>query len=411
MEYTYRRKENFKYLVEKRFQTKVNNNSSKNIDFDLLDSEDTGSGSSRTGPWDPSQIRITTKAFSLRDVVDQISDQEIDLAPDFQREYVWKDRQRTRLVESILLGIPLPAFYFNQAIDGTYQVVDGVQRLSTICLFMQDKHRIIGADLEYLTNIDGLLYSQLDAVLQRRLRGTQIVVHIIEPQTPDEVKFDIFNRVNTLGSPLSAQEIRHAMSKARSRNFLKTLTELPAFDLATENQYLVKNKDGTNIRNSGRMANRELALRFCAFRCCSIDEYRQYPTLDAFLIDFTRRIDGKNSSKSITDDCLRELSTAFERGMINAHQILEEAAFRRWPLGSRSRRGAINRALFEAQANALADYPLKSLLPHKQKIVTSFRQAFSDPEYLKSVTVSTGSPTRINYRLTETREILARSIR
>ena len=104
---------------------------------DAIDDEDTTRGDATVKPWDPSKIRITTKHFSLRDVVDQIVDEEIDLSPDFQRDYVWKQRQRTRLVESILLGIPLPAFYFNQNSEGTYQVVDGVQRLSTISLFIQ----------------------------------------------------------------------------------------------------------------------------------------------------------------------------------------------------------------------------------------------------------------------------------
>src|ERR1039458_1566567 len=92
-----------------------------------VDDQDTGRGETDVEPWDPGKIRITTKNFSLRDVVDQIQEKEIDLSPDFQRDYVWKRRQRTRLVESILLGIPLPAFYFNQSSDGTYQVVDGVQ--------------------------------------------------------------------------------------------------------------------------------------------------------------------------------------------------------------------------------------------------------------------------------------------
>ena len=77
-------------------------------------------------PWDPEKIRITTKHFSLREVVDQINDKDIDLSPDFQRDYVWSTQQKIRLIESVLLGIPLPAFYFNQESDGSFQIVDGV---------------------------------------------------------------------------------------------------------------------------------------------------------------------------------------------------------------------------------------------------------------------------------------------
>lgn len=369
-----------------------------------IDVEDTSGRGEDIKPWDPAKIRITTKNFSLRDVVDQIQDGDIDLAPDFQREYVWQARQRTRLIESILLGIPLPAFYFNQDDDGTYQVVDGVQRLSTISLFMRNEHALNAADLEYLTTLDGLTYEQLDAGSLRRFRATQIVVHVIEPQTPDEVKFDIFNRVNTLGSPLSAQEIRHAMSKERSRKFIGELADAEEFDKATDNQYW-RRIDGVRVRHSARMTNRELALRFCAFRKSSIEDYRVYSSLDAFLIDFTKRIDDMSTQPRLTDDELAELAAAFKRGMTNAHQILGPAAFRRWP-PSQIRRGPINRAVFEAQANALADYPLNELLPRKDRITELFRAAFDDPAYLRAVTVGTGDFAKVALRLGETRRLV-----
>ena len=377
--------------------------SSPDVELEI-DAEDTSGGGEDIKPWDPAKIRITTKNFSLRDVVDQIEDGDIDLAPDFQREYVWQARQRTRLIESILLGIPLPAFYFNQDDDGTYQVVDGVQRLSTISLFMRNEHALNAADLEYLITLDGLTYEQLDAGSLRRFRATQIVVHVIEPQTPDEVKFDIFNRVNTLGSPLSAQETRHAMSKERSRKFIGELAEAEEFDKATDNQYW-RRIDGMRVRHSARMTNRELALRFCAFRKSSIEDYRVYSSLDAFLIDFTKRIDDMSTRPRLTDDELAELAAAFKRGMTNAHQILGPAAFRRWP-PSQIRRGPINRAVFEAQANALADYPLNELLPRKDRITELFRAAFDDPAYLRAVTVGTGDFAKVSLRLGETRRLV-----
>lgn len=376
-------------------------------DIDGFDgSEDLTGQNAAIKPWDPSKIRITTKTFTLREVADQIADKDIDLSPDFQRAFVWKPRERTRLIESILLGIPLPAFYFNQLKSGAYQVVDGVQRLSTISLFMKNGHHLQRDHLEYLTDLDGLNYEQLDQVAARRFRSTQIVVHIIEPQTPDVVKYDIFNRVNTLGSPLSAQEIRHAMSGKRSRTFLSRLAEAEEFDLATEWQYWKKLPDGTTGRDSARMANRELALRFCAFRSCTIDEYREFHSLDAFLMMFTKRLDSDPEQPSVSDEDLNILQTNFLNAMEAAHRILGPAAFRRWPYGA-DRRGPINRAVFEAQANALADYPLADILPYREQIERAFREAFIDPDYLKSVTVGTGDANKVAYRLSRTREILS----
>lgn len=388
---------------------------------DIVDDEDIGQDKRSIQPWDPSKIRITTKHFTLRDVVQQIKDEEIDLSPEFQRDYVWKKKQRTRLVESILLGIPLPAFYFNQDSDGIYQVVDGVQRLSTVSLFMKNAHTLDQEDLEYL-KLGGLAYEDLEPADLRRFRSTQIVVHIIEPQTPDEVKYDIFSRVNTLGSPLSAQEIRHAMSKARSRQFLKDLVELDAFDRATSKQFWRMSPDSSNgtpanngkparYRDSGRMTNRELALRFCAFRHYSDSEYRQHPSLNAFLVEYTRRLDMRSESGvSVTDQELAVLRADFERAMENACHVLGKAAFRRWPLGQK-RRGPINRAVFEAQAIALADYSLDQISDKRNEIAESLRRAFDDQDYTKSVTVGTGSPAAVEMRIQKTKEILAEAVK
>lgn len=375
-------------------------------DIDGLDAaEEASGGTGLVKPWDPGKIRITTKTFSLREVVEQIEEKDIDLSPDFQRDYVWKARQQTRLIESILLGIPLPAFYFNQSETGTYQVVDGVQRLTTIANFMRGKHRLTATDLEYLTNLNGRNYHDLDTPDLRRFRSAQIVVHVIEPQTPDEVKYDIFNRVNTLGSPLSPQEIRHAMSGARARNFLSRLAESDAFDRATEKRYWKIGSSGNPERDSSRMANRELVLRFCAFRMSSLEEYRSFPSLDAFLMHFMRRIDGSEAAV-VSDQDLDRLAADFEQAMISAHHVLGVFAFRRSASGA-DRRGPINRAVFEAQANALADYPPAVLQPHAAKILSAFRSAFQEPDYLRSVTVSTGDANRVSYRLRRTKQILA----
>jgi len=379
---------------------------------DMVDDDDVGGDTTAMRPWDPVKIRITTKHFSLRDVVDQIREKDVDLSPDFQRDYVWKQRQRTRLIESILLGIPLPAFYFNQDKEGAYQVVDGVQRLSTISLFMNDGHVLDKVDLEYLHSMHGLTYSGLDTAALRRFRSTQIVVHVIEPQTPDEVKYDIFGRVNTLGSPLSAQEIRHAMSKDRSRHFLKELAELLEFDQATAWCYWRRDAESEDgwVRESGRMTNRELALRFCAFRHYSGDDYRKYQSLDAFLVEYTRRIDGRSEQvASLGDKDLKKLKADFKRAMENAYEVLGKAAFRPWPL-AQARRGPINRAVFESQAVSLADYPLDKLLQKKDEIVFAFRQAFDDQQYLSAVTVGTGSPAAVETRLRHMRDVLAKIV-
>ena len=118
-------------------------------------------------PWDPEKIRIQTKHYSLRNMVDMIADGDVDLAPDFQRHYVWKARQRSGLIESLLLGIPLPSFYFNEDKKGRLQVVDGVQRLTTIFRYVGEQSIKLGK-VTYLQDLEGQSFDDLAALFRRR---------------------------------------------------------------------------------------------------------------------------------------------------------------------------------------------------------------------------------------------------
>lgn len=374
------------------------------VDEYQLDEEDKSSSDLVLNPWDPKDIRITTKTFTIREIFTQIQENDLDLAPDFQRSFVWRDKQQVRLIESILLGIPLPAFYFNQDKTGAHQVIDGVQRLTTLKRFMSDKLELKEDYLEYLSLFKGQMFSTLDPATKRRFSGTQIVAHVIEPQTPDEVKYDIFNRVNTGGSPLVAQEIRHCMSKTGSREFLRSLVESPSFDMVMGKTFWSTEPSGGRVRDSKRMSDREMALRFCAFYTVPVDEYARASSLDAFLLQFTRSIDQQSEQPSINIS-LNKMKTAFEQAMQNCHAIMRSGAFRRWPTDA-SRRGPLNRAIFESQAIALADHSLADLLPYKDAIQKAFRNLFYDPHYDSAVRSGTGSYLNVKLRLEMPREAL-----
>lgn len=351
-------------------------------------------------PWDPSKIRVTTKAFSLRQVIDEVKDGTIDLAPDFQRTYVWRPVQQARLIESILLGIPLPAFYFNEASDGTRQVVDGVQRLTTICRFAQDE--FVAEGVEYLSDLEGKRFSELEPVWRRRLHGTQIQVHVIEPQTPPEVKFDIFKRINTGGSPLSAQEIRHSMSRARSRDFLKRLAALPSFHVATGHLFSSGLDEG---RPDVRMGDRELVLRFLSFyRMADLEPFRRHATFDDFLMETTRRLD---DPKECPDAHLEECAQAFDRAMTLATKVFGDHAFRKWPLGE-DRKNPFNRALMECFAVALAEGDAAAIEAGASALRDSARRLMRDDKaFVTAITASTGGVNRVVKRFTATRAWVA----
>ena len=345
-------------------------------------------------PWDPEKIRIHTKHYSLRQVVDMIAEGDIDLAPDFQRQYVWKPPQRSGLIESLLLGIPLPSFYLNEDPTGRLQVVDGVQRLTTIYRYATDQTFKLGK-VTYLHELEGQGFDDLATLFRRRLNSTQFVAHVIDPQTPYRVKFDIFRRINTGGSPLSAQEIRHCMSKTLSREFLKELVSDQSFVTAT----------GGALQNHPRMADREVALRFVAFRLFTSDEYAQHDSFDEFLGFVTDRLDASTSEN------LDQVRTDFVRGMTNCYLVFGEHAFRKWPLDA-TRKSPINRALFESWGTVLADYSETVVRGGAEELLKRAREMMTtDFEFVNSISGSTGDVRNVRTRLGKVRAVASEVLR
>lgn len=340
-------------------------------------------------PWDPEKIRIHTKHYSLRQIVDMIADGDVDLAPDFQRQYVWKDWQRWGLIESLLLGIPLPSFYFNEDTSGRMQVVDGVQRLTTISHFVHDKSFKLYS-LTYLHALEGKGFDDLDGAFKRRLTGSQFVAHVIDPQTPYRVKFDIFRRINTGGSPLSAQEIRHCMSGPKSRDFLQDLVNEPSFVEAT----------GKSLVNHPRMADKEIALRFIAFRMFTVDDYATQGGLDEFLGKAVERIDA-----SLSDAELAELKRSFVKGVQHASLVFGDHAFRKWPNGI-DRYNPINRALFETWSTVLVEYDRARIEERRDELVRRARELMTtDGEFISSIGGSTSNIGHVKERFAKVRAV------
>ncbi len=351
------------------------NNQATDVEVEDNDSE------SVHDPWDPDQIRIQTKTYSLHQLAEMIDDKDVDLAPDFQRKYVWTEAKQSALIESLLLGIPLPSFYFSEDPSGKLQVVDGVQRLTTIHRYYRGKFAL--GQLAYLDLHDKSV-SALPPAMQRRLKSTQFVAHVIDPRTPYRVKFDVFKRINTGGTPLSAQEIRHCMSQARSRAFLARLVGLKEF----------REVMGATLLDHPRMADREIALRLIAFHVIPVERYRDYVTLDEYLGQVTDRID-----RELGEDELETLVDRARTALRNAQLIFDTYAFRKWPLGS-TRRNPINRTLVESWGTALATAD-STAVAGTSDALRDLAQALmtNNADYVDSITGGTGDANKVEIRL------------
>lgn len=217
-------------LFEERMEESINQNDG----FDSADEEE--EEKEKINPYNPKLIRVDTKPFSIFQISQMIENEDIDLSPDFQRGFVWNDiTRKSRLIESLLLRIPLPVFYFAQDEEGLFQVVDGVQRLTVIQSFMKNEFKL--KNLEYLHECEGKWFRNpnvekdmsLSGIYTRRIEQTQLFINVIDPQTPYRVKYDIFKRINTGGKTLNNQEIRNCLAYARTREFLHALSKSEEF--------------------------------------------------------------------------------------------------------------------------------------------------------------------------------------
>ena len=345
-------------------------------------------------PFDPAKIKVRTVNIVVDQVVSRIDHDEIDLAPDFQRMVgIWDVKRKSRLVESLLLRIPIPLFYVAADEDERWSVVDGLQRISTIHSFVTGCFRL--SQLEYLTKLNGYLYEDLPRPMQRRVSETQLVVNVIEPGTPEDVMFNIFRRINTGGMTLNGQEIRHALYPGPVRAYLKELAETEEFLNATDNSIKTR-----------RMADRECVLRFLAFH---IDRWERYTAndLDGYLGLTMKKI---NAMKSRKRD---RLSEDFKKAMRAAFHIFNADAFRK-RYGPEDRRRPVSKALFESWGVGLvrrSDEELDFLVEDRERVIDEFMQLMNeDGDFEQAISYSTGSPSRVRKRFQAIDELIEKCI-
>ncbi len=358
-------------------------------------------------PYDQSKTQIITKPMSVEQLAKRLRYNEIDVAPDFQRKAdLWTNDKKSRLIESMLIRIPLPVFYFDATDENKWLVIDGLQRLSAIRHFMveQDpakKLRLEG--LEYLKHHNGKTFDGSNGLprdLQRRIEETQVFAHLIQPGTPIEVKYNIFKRINTGGLVLTSQEIRNAIYQKRNglgaSRLLRELADSEGFLKATDRAI-----------DKERMLDCEFVLRFLAF---SLTPYTQYTEagMDAFLNRHMQRINDLDDGPPLDD-----LRQRFHRAMRASQQIFEDDAFRK-KYAPEDRRKPINKALFEVWSVTLGnldDVAIEKLVAHKGVLRRGLMMALNDDkEFEAAITQGTGDVKRVHKRFSTIERLIRQTL-
>ncbi len=315
-------------------------------------------------PFDPSKIDITMKPLTLDSLLKRIQKGEIEFDSSFQRKAgLWDRKQKSQLIESIFLRIPLPAFYFDASDEDRWLVIDGLQRVTTLKQFVVDKTLKL-QEMEFFPELNGCVYDKLPRAFQRRIDETVINVYLVNPSTPDNVKYNIFKRINTGGLALEAQEIRNALFQGKATQFLQNCAGLPCFTEAT----------GGSVK-SERMLDREFVLRYVSF--CYLDLNQYSGNIDEFLNEGMKYLNRASESE------LLEIEEEFKRVMLNMYSLMGRNTFRK--ICYDGRRRPINKVIYESWCYVMKNLPqsdVNSLIRFKDEVQMKYMDLCEKADYL-----------------------------
>lgn len=347
-------------------------------------------------PFDPTKINIETKTPSLDTLISRIREKEIqmDTTTYFQRQDdLWDNTKQSRLIESILIRFPLPAFFFDASDDDNWLVVDGLQRLSSIRNFCVTQTLKL-TNLEFLTQFNGYKWDDLSGDLKRVIKEAQMVIYKIMPGTPTDVKFNIFKRINTGGLVLEPQEIRHALFQGKPAQFIAELGKNDAFLKATNGKI-----------KTHRMLDRDFANRFLAFYLLGFENYT--PDLDTFMSKAMARI------YDMPKEELEKITNDYSEAMVISKKIFKDETFRKVHKSSK-RLPPINKALFDALATqfAVLNQAEREIVISKGKLLKKglYNLLNNDAYFFTSVTSSTGDRNRVYHRHNEVKKLIRQTI-
>lgn len=311
-------------------------------------------------------------------------DGDLKLDPIFQRRKVWDDARSSKLVESVILEVPLPVFYLAENQDGTHEVIDGQQRLNALFGFLNSTYSLRG--LKARDDLNGLTFKQLDRATQRLIRSCALRVVLFKKESDENLRFEIFERLNTGAVPLNAQELRNCVYRGTYNDLLHQLSADPDYmwlmGLTTPER---------------RMKDVEYVLRFAAFYHATYLNYK--PPMVRFLNN------DMLAHRNLSPDQAAELKAAFKNSVALIRSLLGSNAFKRYHRGdAKSPAGAWEQRKFNA---ALYDILMWSFAkPDKNQVMASLdaiREALivlmtENQEFIDAIELSTSSVKMVKQR-------------
>lgn len=335
------------------------------------------------GDYPLNDVLIRDDTRSIYETLRRIKQGNVIMNPDFQRDFIWPNDKQSKLIESVMMRIPLPVFYMAENDEGKMIVVDGLQRLSTFQRFADDDLPLSLNDRE---DLHRKRFSDLPPKFQNRFEDFKLVFYLIDSKVPERARLDIFERVNG-GVPLTRQQMRNCLFMGSATQFMKEESQTEIFSQAT----------GGSL-NRKTMRDREFVNRFCAFQILGYESYNG--DMDDFLARCLQEMNGMSEST------LSDLSERFRQSLANNLHLFGRHAFRKHT-PEQNWRSVINASLWDVMSTGLSgcDESLveKMAVPLRREIYG----ILEDEEFINSITYSTNSTVKVQRRFDMTREIFA----
>ena len=350
---------------------------------DPVSTEDFGEG------FPPAERKVVTQSYdlSVQTLADEWEAGSLVL-PEIQREYVWDNPRASRLVESLLLNIPIPVLYFAETDDAKWEIFDGHQRVRSVVRFLSNEFRLSG--LSVLSEHNGDRFHQLPPREQRFLKTRMMRAVVISTDSHPSMKFEIFERLNTGAIVLNAQELRNSIYRGPFNDLLRDLVHDERFRACI----------GT-AKPRKRMADEEFLLRFFTLRA-RLKAYRT--PLKKFLNDYMH--EHQDASKATLASHRRLFDTTIDR----IHTVFGPNAFKPTDRRGSATERAPNRALFDAQMLAFSWAAQNTdFVAKRQVIVRKFGALYGNEDFLDSISLATGDRSRILLRVRGAVDALSRA--
>lgn len=335
----------------------------------------------------PEKRRLLTETydFSIATLHSYLTQGSIFL-PDFQRRYVWNRAQASRLIESLIIQCPIPVIYLNQETDERLSVVDGNQRLTSIKLYLEGDFALQG--LTAYPELEGLYFNDLDPRFQRHISNRTLRCITILKETHPQIKFDVFERINTGAVQLTPQEIRHGIYYGKLANL--------ADELAREKIW----KQLSGIRKDTRMKGNEHVLRFIALYK-NRDSYKK--PLKKFLNDFCE------THRNISEEEKLKLRNKFLNTLETVNTLFGKNAFRVLDNNFTPVTTSINAALYDATMVSIAEcnvYQEDAATVDIRKFNKDYAKMLSETKFKASIESGTSATKSVRYRIDRFSELL-----